>query len=60
MLSRRQSVALTCACVFVLLAIALAIIHFADGAWVQGALWIGVAVGFALAYAMPLARRRRA
>lgn len=56
MLSRRQKVSLACACLFVLVALALAIVHFADGAWIQGTLWIGAAACFAAAYAMSLTR----
>jgi hypothetical protein len=59
MLSRRK-LALVCAAVFVLGAIALAMVRFADGAWIQGVLWISASVGFGVAYIVSLGRWRRA
>lgn len=59
MLSRRQIVALICAAIFVVSAVALAIVKLGDGAWVQGVGWAVAATCFGFAYGLSYVRWRR-
>ena len=52
-------VGLLCAVLFVALSTTLAIVHFTDGAWVQGSLWAASSLFFAVAYGSSLLHWRR-
>jgi hypothetical protein len=60
MLMRRQKIAVACAALFVVLAVALAVVKFSDGAWVQGTVWIVAAACFAIGQSISLTRSRGA
>jgi hypothetical protein len=55
----RRIVGFACAAVFVAASAVLAIAQFADGAWIQGALWTASSVFVAVAYGSTLTHWRR-